>query len=95
MLIKLIFFNVCVVSDQDVYIVPGTNTYFTVFSVCAVLGVFLWPLISCHEVSLWIEPVLQKLDFGIGGFLQKIKENHGNSDTCCVQFCPLLMGKNA
>uniref|UniRef100_A0A8C2ZTV8 Reticulophagy regulator 1 n=1 Tax=Cyclopterus lumpus TaxID=8103 RepID=A0A8C2ZTV8_CYCLU len=41
-----------------------------------VLGVFLWPLISFHEVGLWLEPVLQKLDFGIGEFLQKIKENH-------------------
>uniref|UniRef100_A0A3Q0R5B2 Reticulophagy regulator 1 n=1 Tax=Amphilophus citrinellus TaxID=61819 RepID=A0A3Q0R5B2_AMPCI len=40
------------------------------------LGVFLWPLISSHEVSLWLEPVLQKLDFGIGEFFQKIKENH-------------------
>lgn len=42
------------------------------------LGVFLWPLISSHDVGLWLEPVLQKLDFGIGEFLQKIKENHGN-----------------
>uniref|UniRef100_A0A665U3K1 Reticulophagy regulator 1 n=1 Tax=Echeneis naucrates TaxID=173247 RepID=A0A665U3K1_ECHNA len=41
-----------------------------------VLGVFLWPLISSHEVGLWLEPVLQKLNFGIGEFLQKIKENH-------------------
>uniref|UniRef100_A0A3Q4B986 RETREG1-3/ARL6IP-like N-terminal reticulon-homology domain-containing protein n=1 Tax=Mola mola TaxID=94237 RepID=A0A3Q4B986_MOLML len=40
------------------------------------LGVFLWPLISSHEVGLWLEPVLQKLDFGIGEFLRKVKENH-------------------
>lgn len=44
----------------------------------AVLGVFLWPLVSSHDVSLWLKPVLQKLDFGVGEFLQKIKENHGN-----------------
>uniref|UniRef100_A0A3Q0QXM9 Reticulophagy regulator 1 n=1 Tax=Amphilophus citrinellus TaxID=61819 RepID=A0A3Q0QXM9_AMPCI len=48
-----------------------------VISYILVLGVFLWPLISSHEVSLWLEPVLQKLDFGIGEFFQKIKENHG------------------
>lgn len=47
---------------------------------CAVLGFFLWPLISCHEVGLWLKPVLQKLDFGVGEFLQKIKENHGNDE---------------
>ncbi|XP_047445904.1 reticulophagy regulator 1 [Mugil cephalus] len=47
-----------------------------VFSYILVLGVFLWPLISSHEVGLWLEPVLQKLDFGIGEFFQKIKENH-------------------
>ncbi|XP_044075842.1 reticulophagy regulator 1 [Siniperca chuatsi] len=47
-----------------------------VISYILVLGVFLWPLISSHEVGLWLEPVLQKLDFGIGEFLQKIKENH-------------------
>lgn len=44
-----------------------------------VLGVFLWPLVSPQDVSLWLKPVLQKLDFGVGEFLQKIKENHGNS----------------
>ncbi|KAA8587626.1 hypothetical protein FQN60_016488 [Etheostoma spectabile] len=43
---------------------------------CAVLGIFLWPLVSSHEVGLWLKPVLQKLDFGIGEFLQKIKDNH-------------------
>lgn len=42
-----------------------------------VLGVFLWPLVSLHEVGLWLKPVLQKLDFGIGEFLQKIKEDRG------------------
>ncbi|XP_049930695.1 reticulophagy regulator 1 [Epinephelus moara] len=47
-----------------------------VISYILVLGVFLWPLISSHEAGLWLEPVLQKLDFGIGEFLQKIKENH-------------------
>ncbi|KAE8290512.1 Reticulophagy regulator 1 Reticulophagy receptor 1 [Larimichthys crocea] len=47
-----------------------------VISYILVLGVFLWPLISSHEVGLWLEPVLQKLDFGIGEFLRKIKENH-------------------
>ncbi|XP_070829794.1 reticulophagy regulator 1 isoform X2 [Chaetodon trifascialis] len=47
-----------------------------VISYILVLGVFLWPLISSHDVGLWLEPVLQKLDFGIGEFLQKIKENH-------------------
>ncbi|XP_067385312.1 reticulophagy regulator 1 isoform X2 [Channa argus] len=47
-----------------------------VISYILVLGVFLWPLISSHDVGLWLEPVLQKLDFGIGDLLQKIKENH-------------------
>ncbi|XP_069544377.1 reticulophagy regulator 1 [Brachyistius frenatus] len=47
-----------------------------VISYVLVLGVFLWPLISSHEVGLWLEPVLQKLDFGIGEFFQKIKKNH-------------------
>ncbi|KAF7648614.1 hypothetical protein LDENG_00153990 [Lucifuga dentata] len=41
-----------------------------------VLGIFLWPLISSHEVGLLLEPVLQKLDFGVGEFLQKIKRDH-------------------
>ncbi|KAM9323432.1 reticulophagy regulator 1 [Pholidichthys leucotaenia] len=41
-----------------------------------VLGIFLWPVISSHEVSFWLKPVLQKLDFGIGEFFQRIKENH-------------------
>ncbi|XP_071753503.2 reticulophagy regulator 1 [Centroberyx gerrardi] len=47
-----------------------------VISYILVLGIFLWPLISSHDLGLWLEPVLQKLDFGIGEFLQKIKENH-------------------
>ncbi|KAK2822808.1 hypothetical protein Q5P01_022873 [Channa striata] len=47
-----------------------------IISYILVLGVFLWPLISSYDISLWLEPVLQKLDFGIGHFLQKIKENH-------------------
>ncbi|XP_041849202.1 reticulophagy regulator 1-like [Melanotaenia boesemani] len=33
-------------------------------------------LISCHAIGLWLNPVLQKLDFGIGEFFQKVKENH-------------------
>lgn len=44
-----------------------------------VLAVFLWPLISSHDVSLWLKPVLQKLDFGVGEFLQRVKENHGDN----------------
>ncbi|KAF1383211.1 hypothetical protein PFLUV_G00129000 [Perca fluviatilis] len=47
-----------------------------VISYILVLGIFLWPLISFHEVGLWLKPVLQKLDFGIGEFLRKIKEKH-------------------
>ncbi|XP_026230656.1 reticulophagy regulator 1 isoform X2 [Anabas testudineus] len=47
-----------------------------VISYILVLSFFLWPLISSHEVGLWLKPVLQKLDFGVGEFLQKIKENH-------------------
>ncbi|RVE61251.1 hypothetical protein OJAV_G00168830 [Oryzias javanicus] len=46
-----------------------------VISYILVLGIFLWPLVSSHDVSLWLEPVLQKLDFGIGEFFQKIKED--------------------
>nr|XP_006634586.1 PREDICTED: reticulophagy receptor FAM134B [Lepisosteus oculatus] len=51
--------------------IPGV-----VISYFIVLCVFLWPLLSSHEFGQWIEPVLQKLDFGVGGFLQKMKENH-------------------
>ncbi|KAM6918449.1 reticulophagy regulator 1 [Xenentodon cancila] len=47
-----------------------------VISYILVLGVFLWPLISSHDVASWLEPVLQKLDFGLGTFFQRIKENH-------------------
>ncbi|KAK5614654.1 hypothetical protein CRENBAI_012771 [Crenichthys baileyi] len=47
-----------------------------VISYIIVLGIFLWPLIASQEILLWLEPVLQKLDFGIGHFLQKIKQNH-------------------
>lgn len=61
---------------QCVFVRVGTNADF----LPAVVGVFLWPLISSHDVGLWLKPVLQKLDFGVGEFLQKVKENHGNSD---------------
>ncbi|KAJ8337259.1 hypothetical protein SKAU_G00384790 [Synaphobranchus kaupii] len=47
-----------------------------VISYIAVLVVFLWPLLSSHEFGLWVESVLQKLDFGVGDFLQRIRENH-------------------
>ncbi|XP_063075300.1 reticulophagy regulator 1 isoform X2 [Engraulis encrasicolus] len=47
-----------------------------VLSYMLVLGLFLWPLVSSHDFGLWLEPVLQKLDFGLGQFFQKIKENH-------------------
>lgn len=43
----------------------------------SVVGVFLWPLVSSHSLGSWLKPVLQKLDFGVGEFLQKVKENHG------------------
>ncbi|XP_051554970.1 reticulophagy regulator 1-like isoform X2 [Myxocyprinus asiaticus] len=51
--------------------IPGV-----VISYIFVLGIFLWPLVSSHEFGMWLEPVLQKLDFGVGEFLQRIKENH-------------------
>ncbi|KAK7159305.1 hypothetical protein R3I94_005592 [Phoxinus phoxinus] len=51
--------------------IPGV-----VISYILVLGIFLWPLASSYEFGMWLEPVLQKLDFGVGEFLQKIKENH-------------------
>ncbi|KAM9718987.1 LOW QUALITY PROTEIN: reticulophagy regulator 1 [Menidia menidia] len=47
-----------------------------VLSYILVLAVFLWPLVSSHDVASWLEPVLQKLDFGIGTFLQRIKADH-------------------
>ncbi|MCJ8731801.1 hypothetical protein PDJAM_G00203640 [Pangasius djambal] len=51
--------------------IPGV-----VISYIIVLGIFLWPVVSSHEFGMWLEPVLQKLNFGVGHFLQKIKENH-------------------
>ncbi|XP_028833006.1 reticulophagy regulator 1 isoform X2 [Denticeps clupeoides] len=51
--------------------VPGI-----VISYVLVLAVFLWPLVSPTDLGPWVEPVLQKLDFGVGEFLQRIKENH-------------------
>ncbi|XP_061109347.1 reticulophagy regulator 1 isoform X2 [Conger conger] len=47
-----------------------------VISYIAVLAVFLWPLLSSHEFGLWVDSVLQKLDFGVGDFLQRIRKNH-------------------
>ncbi|KAL6490312.1 hypothetical protein MHYP_G00006570 [Metynnis hypsauchen] len=47
-----------------------------VISYIIVLGIFLWPVVSSHEFGMWLDPVLQKLDFGVREFLQKIKENH-------------------
>ncbi|XP_036374959.1 reticulophagy regulator 1 isoform X1 [Megalops cyprinoides] len=47
-----------------------------IISYIAVLGVFLWPLLSSHEFGVWVEPVLQKLDFGVCDFLQRMRENH-------------------
>ncbi|KAL7876301.1 hypothetical protein AOLI_G00112640 [Acnodon oligacanthus] len=47
-----------------------------VISYIIVLGIFLWPLVSSHDFGMWLDPVLQKLDFGVREFLQKIKENH-------------------
>ncbi|XP_046883768.1 reticulophagy regulator 1 isoform X1 [Hypomesus transpacificus] len=51
--------------------IPGV-----IISYGLVLALFLWPLTSSHEFGLWLEPVLQKLDFGVGELLQKIKVNH-------------------
>lgn len=51
--------------------IPGV-----VISYVLVLAVFLWPLISSHDATLWLEPVLQKLDFGVLKVLQRIRENH-------------------
>ncbi|XP_062338266.1 reticulophagy regulator 1 isoform X2 [Osmerus eperlanus] len=51
--------------------IPGV-----IISYGLVLAIFLWPLMSSHEFGLWLEPVLQKLDFGVGELLQKIKVNH-------------------
>ncbi|KAM8839751.1 reticulophagy regulator 1 isoform 2-T2 [Synchiropus picturatus] len=46
-----------------------------VLSYLLVLGVFLWPLVSSHEVGLWVRPALLKLDFGIGALYLRVKEN--------------------
>uniref|UniRef100_H3CRD7 Reticulophagy regulator 1 n=1 Tax=Tetraodon nigroviridis TaxID=99883 RepID=H3CRD7_TETNG len=46
--------------------VPGT-----LVSYLLVVALFLWPLVSSHDVALWLKPALQKLDFGVGEFLQK------------------------
>ncbi|XP_026883799.2 reticulophagy regulator 1 isoform X2 [Electrophorus electricus] len=51
--------------------IPGV-----VISYIIVLGVFLWPFLSSHEFGVWLEPVLQKLTFGVGNLVQKIKKNH-------------------
>ncbi|XP_017326489.1 reticulophagy regulator 1 isoform X1 [Ictalurus punctatus] len=51
--------------------IPGV-----VVSYIIVLGIFLWPIVSSHEFGMWLEPILQKVNFGVGHFLQKIKENH-------------------
>ncbi|XP_037537872.1 reticulophagy regulator 1 [Nematolebias whitei] len=47
-----------------------------VISYIFVFSFFLWPLLSSYDAGLWLKPVLQKLDFGIGQFFQKIQENH-------------------
>ncbi|KAJ8011415.1 hypothetical protein DPEC_G00057970 [Dallia pectoralis] len=41
-----------------------------------VLGIFLWPLMSTQEFGFWMKPVLQKLDFGVERFFQRIRDNH-------------------
>ncbi|KAK1787185.1 hypothetical protein P4O66_017042 [Electrophorus voltai] len=51
--------------------IPGV-----VISYIIVLGIFLWPFLSSHEFGVWLEPVLQKLTFGVGNLVQKIKKNH-------------------
>ncbi|XP_041100398.1 reticulophagy regulator 1-like isoform X2 [Polyodon spathula] len=64
-------------------------TFFAVLGRCipgvlisyfVLLCAFVWPLLSSHEFGqkLYsrIEPVLQKLDFGVGDFLKKLKERH-------------------
>lgn len=49
--------------------IPGV-----VISYALVLGIFLWPLLS----SLDLEPILQKMDLGLGNFLHRIRENHAS-----------------
>lgn len=58
----------------DLITISGSELSF----LSSVVGVFLWPLVSSHSIGSWLKPVLQKLDFGVGEFLQKVKENHGN-----------------
>lgn len=72
-----------VLNGSDLYEMQFGTVYKHLSSpdVSAVLAFFLWPLISSPEVGLWLKPVLQKLDFGIGEFLQKVKENHGKHYT--------------
>ncbi|XP_036376434.1 reticulophagy regulator 1-like, partial [Megalops cyprinoides] len=64
----------------------------------AVLGIFLWPLMSSHQLGLWVKPVLQKLDFGVGSFLHKMRENREkrmlqkqeNSEIDISALCPKM-----
>ncbi|XP_041103154.1 reticulophagy regulator 1-like isoform X1 [Polyodon spathula] len=78
--------------------IPGVLVSYFVL-LCA----FVWPLLSSHELGqkLYsrIEPVLQKLDFGIGDFLQKLKERHekqnvisteDNSEAEISALCPKM-----
>ncbi|KAG7488784.1 hypothetical protein MATL_G00038310 [Megalops atlanticus] len=73
--------------------VPGV-----VISYIVVLGIFLWPLMSSHQLGLWVKPVLQKLDFGVASFLHKMKENREkrmlqkqeNSEIDISALCPKM-----
>ncbi|XP_033856716.3 reticulophagy regulator 1-like isoform X2 [Acipenser ruthenus] len=87
-------------------------TFFAVLGHCipgvlisyfVLLCAFVWPLLSSHEFGqkLYsrIEPVLQKLDFGVGDFLQRLKERHeklnvksteGNSEAEISALCPKM-----
>ncbi|KAM6954692.1 reticulophagy regulator 1 isoform 2-T2 [Aplochiton taeniatus] len=47
-----------------------------VVSYIIVLAVFLGPVISWQDVTRWLEPVLQKLDFGLVHLLRRVKEDH-------------------
>ncbi|XP_077470619.1 reticulophagy regulator 1 [Stigmatopora argus] len=38
--------------------------------------VFLWPVLSSPETSLWLKTLLRKVDFGVATLLRKIKEDH-------------------
>uniref|UniRef100_A0A8K9WMI1 Reticulophagy regulator 1 n=1 Tax=Oncorhynchus mykiss TaxID=8022 RepID=A0A8K9WMI1_ONCMY len=55
---------------------PGKVRQMWLYDWIFMLGVFLWPLMTAHDFGLWMKPVLQKLDFGLERFLQKIRENH-------------------